>query len=282
MNNTIKLLSGLIAGIVFFASCEINDPVDDIVRTGNIGANVYMVIPSTNVAAGNEVEFHAEYWSVDDQFKSIGIWYSIIANYKYELTASMTGFTHVMDSIELARELQEIKSYEHSAGNYNTEEYSYQIDDKFPVSYTLATTSIKDVDEYNQDQVDELLPKVFINGFYEGFFQSLNNDYDKLKELVVINDTIVDAETFESYFETVTTEDPAGGDPIETKVLKEDTVPTMLGYVKEIPLDHLVYDTNKQVYKIGYTRFFELETQFRVVNGNDVENFSEAKTVTVS
>jgi hypothetical protein len=282
MKNKIKIIFACAATVTLLASCEIYDPVDEIARTGKITANVYMEIPNTNVKAGESVAFHAEYWSIDDVYNSLSIWYDVNTVLKYEMTASLTGYSQNLDSTVVAREFQEIVSFPHDASNYVSAKKSYIIDSSFPVSYTLATVSIEDVDEYSESQVMQLFPASFINSFYEGFFSSTENDYDLLKTLLVTSDTIVDAETFDSYFEVVLVENPEGGDPIETMVLKDGAESAMLGYVKQVPLEHLIYNKNKQVYKLLYTRSYELDAKFRVVNGNDVENFSEAKLITVN
>ena len=78
--------------------------------TGDIAANIYMVIPSSIVDAGNPVEFHAEYWSVDDEFESLSIGYSIQANMNYSITAVATNYTYTLDSTDVARELQALET----------------------------------------------------------------------------------------------------------------------------------------------------------------------------
>jgi len=280
MKKNIKYFWTFLLGAFILASCEINDPIGDIARTGNIAANIYMVIPSSIVDAGNPVEFHAEYWSVDDQFESLSIGYSILANMNYSITAVETNYTYTMDSSEVAREYQAIKSFEHSTDNYNSETKSYVIDDDFPVSYTLATSSIGNEDTYNEELINSVFPVSAIDEFYEGFFETL--DYNLMKNYVVTTHQIVDAETFDSHWNTETIEDPDGGDPIEIKTMKEESVSTLKSYTRQIPLSDIVYNSNKFIYEIGYTKSYELKTRFRVVNGTGVENFSEEKTITVN
>lgn len=280
MKQITKYFLALILGAVTLVSCEINDPINDIARTGNIAANIYMVIPSSIVEAGNPVEFHAEYWSVDDQFESLSVGYSIQANMNYSITAVATNYTYTLDSMDVAREYQEIKSFDHSAGNYSDDTRSYVIDDDFPVSYTLATSSIGNEDTYNEELINSVFPAYAIDEFYDGFFETL--DYDLMKNYVVTTNEIVDEETFESHWDTETVENPDGGDPIEIKTMKEESIPVLKSYTRQIPLSDIVYNANKFIYEIGYTRSYELKTRFRVVNGLGIENFSEEKTITVN
>jgi hypothetical protein len=280
MKEKTKYFLAVLIGALTFVSCEINDPINDIARTGNIAANIYMVIPSSIVEAGNPVDFHAEYWSVDDQFESLSVGYSIQAKMNYTITAVATNYTYTLDSSDVAREYQEIKSFDHSADNYNDETRSYQIDDDFPVSYTLATSSIGNEDTYNEELINSVFPAHAIDQFYDGFFETLN--YDLMKNYVVTTNEIVDEETFESHWNTETIENPDGGDPIEIKTMKDESVSTLKSYTRQIPLSDIVYNSNNFIYEIGYTRSYELNTRFRVVNGLGVENFSEEKTITVN
>ena len=280
MKQITKYILALILGATTLVSCEINDQIGDIARTGDIAANIYMVIPSSIVDAGNPVAFHAEYWSVDDQFESLSIGYSIQANMNYSITAVATNYTYTMDSSEVAREYQAIKSFEHAAGNYDAEARSYVINDDFPVSYTLATSSIGNSDTYNEELINSVFPAYAIAAFYDGFFETL--DYNLMKHYVVTSNGIVDEETFESHWDTELVEDPAGGDPTEIKTMKAESVETLKSYTKQIPLSQIVYNANKFIYEIGYTKSYELNARFRVVNGTGIENFSEEKTITVN
>ncbi len=281
MSNTIKYILGAIAGALLLVSCEINDPVYDFARTGNIAANVYMEIPSANVVAGDSVAFHAEYWSVDDKFNSLSIWYSINTSLGYTISSGISDYEYKLDSTEQARELQEIESYEHNAAAYDTEKRAYIIDDKFPVSYTLSATELKNPITYEESIVHQLFPAHVIESFYNGVFETL--DYDQLNELMVINNSIVDSAEFETYFETIQIEDPDNeGEFIDAKVIKEDTKSELLVLFKDVPLEDLIYDATKQYYGLFYQKEYSLNASFRIVNGNGIENFSEEKAITIN
>ncbi len=281
MNSKLKYLLGVIIGSAFLVSCEINDPVTDLVRTGKLAANVYMEIPTGNVTAGDSVDFHAEYWSVDNKFNSLAIWYSINTNLSYTISSGLNDYMYKLDSTELARELQEIEDYEHKDSNYSTEKKAYIIDDKFPVSYTLAGTELKNPIVYDESIVLQLFPASVIEQFYNGVFETLN--YDQLNDLMVINNNIVDSAAFETYFETIQVEDPDNeGEFIDVKVIKDESKSDLLKLFKEVPFEDLIYNASKQYYGLFYQRIYKLNVKFRVVNGNDVENFSTEKTITVN
>lgn len=281
MNNTIKHILGVTIGTLLLVSCEINDPVGELARTGNFAANVYMEIPSANVTAGDSVAFHTEYWSVDDKFNSLAIWYSIQTNLVYTINSGISDYMYKLDSTEQARELQEIVNYEHNASNYVTEKKAYVLDDKFPVSYTLSGVELKNPITYNESLVYQLFPASVIEQFYNGIFETL--DYDQLNELMVINNNIVDSAAFETYFETIQIEDPDNeGEFIDIKVIKEESKSALFELFKEVPLEDLVYDATKQHYGLFFQKMYDLKASFRIVNGNDIENFSEEKTITIN
>ncbi len=281
MNNTIKHILGVTIGTLFLISCEINDPVGELARTGNMAANVYMEIPSGNVIAGDSVAFHAEYWSIEDKFNSLAIWYSIQTNLVYTISSGLNEYMYNLDSTEQARELQEIAGFEHNTSNYDPEKKAYVIDDEFPVSYTLSGTELKNPIVYDESIVYQLFPASVIEQFYNGIFETL--DYDQLNELMVIDNNIVDSAAFETYFETIQIEDPDNeGEFIDVKVIKEESKPALLEFFKEVPLEDLVYDATKQHYGLLFQKGYELNASFRVVGGNGIENFSEEKTITIN
>ncbi|WP_430809791.1 MULTISPECIES: hypothetical protein [unclassified Carboxylicivirga] len=276
----LKYIGFSLAAVWSLSSCEINDPINDLVQTGEKAANVYMEIPVANVSAGAEAGFYTEYWSEDDQYESLELWYSIHAAMKYSLTANYNGYVFALDSAELAREFQKIEAYEHSADNYRKETFSYVIEDAFPISYTLSSSQINNMLEYDQKQIDRFFPASVIESFYVGFFESM--DYDLLKGLLVDKQQSVTAEEYETYFDVKEVPDPDNeGSTIEVKVMKEVAVPVLTQLVKDIPLEELIYNPHKMEYFVGYSKSYQLKSKFRVVNGLGVENFSEEKVVTV-
>lgn len=279
-NKIIKNIGCCLLGILPLVSCEINDPIDELVKAGEKAANVYMEIPMANVGAGNDVEFYTEYWSEDDAYKNLELWYSIHTRLNYNLTASLTNYTFTLDSTELAREAQKIVAYDHSVENYDAERYAYIIEDAFPISYTLSPSNINTMLTYDQKQIERFFPASVVDRFYAGFFETLNYDY--LHQLLVVKYERMTDEEFEAHFDVVEIPDPdEAGNTIEIKVMKEESAPVLKGMIREIPLEDLIYNPLKLYYDVVFTKSYELNAKFRVVNGQGVENFSEEKVVTV-
>ncbi|MGM0622117.1 MAG: hypothetical protein ACQETJ_13780, partial [Bacteroidota bacterium] len=189
-----KPVAVLFSVVVFFTSCELNNPVDEISSPGYMAASIYWDIPVTNVAAGNEVEFYAEYWSVEDQFDYVGVWYDVHKNMKYILTHPGSGYSFTLDSAELSREMLEIKTFEHSADNYDAEKKAYVIENTFPVSYTLSSLEYKNPIAFNDEQFNQLIPEKVKMLFLDEVFPLLT--YDDLRRYLVTENQIVDEETF--------------------------------------------------------------------------------------
>lgn len=49
----------------------------------------------------------------------------------------------------------------------------------------------------------------------------------------------------------------------------------------QLPFSALVYNKNRQFYAVEFSRNYELNARFRVVNGQQVANFSDVKRITV-
>ncbi|WP_439182563.1 hypothetical protein [Carboxylicivirga taeanensis] len=276
----LKYLSYCLVGFLPLTSCEINDPINDLVKTGDKAANVYMEIPLDKVSAGKNVEFYTEYWSEDDQYSKLEIWYSIHMQLNYSLTAPLTNYTFSLDSTELSRELQLIQSFEHSTDNYNAEKYAYVLEDGFPISYTLSPSSISKLLDYDETQIQRYFPQSVIDRFYVGFFETLN--YDLLYELLVDKYTMLTDVEFETHYDVQEVEDPnQAGQTIEIKVMKPESAAVLSGMVREIPLQDLVFEPLHLFYNMSFSKSYELKAKFRVVNGLGVQNFSEEKNVTV-
>lgn len=267
---SICLLAAILA---IAASCEINDPLDEISTPGYIAANVYWDVPVTNVTAGDEVEFYAEYWSTDGAIEYLGIWYDVEKTLNYSLTYPVNGYTLTVDSTELAREFLEIKTLTHSEENYDAEKKAYIIEDRFPVSYTLAPINYANPPQFNSEQFNQLIPAGIQSQFIDNLFPQLT--YQDFRNLLIVNRPFVEVEVFENYFDTVMEGET------EIRVMKAEAEESLRTHIKELPFGDLIYNRNRQYYAVEFSQGYLLNARLRIVNGNQVENFSEEKAITV-
>lgn len=262
-------------------SCETHDVVDEIARPGHFAPNVYIEVGASTVEAGDSVEFSVEYWSEDDAFEDVSLWYSMNMELSYELTSVYnTDYSFVLDSTELVREYHEVLSYDHSDNYYDEEKKAYAINDKFPVSYTLTPSEINEPDTYNEEQINRLFPSSVFERFYEGLFETL--DYETLKMILVTDFSILDEETFDSHFnETEIKPEEEGDDPEYIYEMKEESAPELLNYLKKVSVEDLIYNEAVPAYGLKFFRGYEIVAKFRVENATGIENFSDEKAVTV-
>jgi len=269
----IKLLALVGSILLLNSSCTINDPVAGISSPGHIAANIYWDVPVTNVNAGNEVAFYAEYWSVDNVYNYLGVWYDVNKNLKYTLTYPPNGYTFTLDSSALVREFLEIKTFRHSETSYNAEKKAFIIEDKFPVSYTLSSLEYKNPITFNAEQFNQLIPESIKIQFINNLFSQLT--YQDFRTLLVNDYQVVENEAFEAYFDT----EVIGEETIRT--MKPDAEVELRSHLNEVPFGAFIYNKNRQYYAVEFTQGYQLNARFRIVNGNDVENLSEIKTITV-
>lgn len=268
-----RVVGSLMVVALVFSGCDINDPIGEISRQGEMAASVYWDIPSSNVNAGNDVAFHAEYWSVDKTFTSLGVWYDVVRIMKYSIVFPQTGYTFLLDSAELVRESQEVVSFSHSETAYSEEQKAYIIDSSFPVSYTLSSLEYKNPFTYDQGQMDLLIPEVLRKRFINSLFGQL--EYKDFATLLVTNNGVVQAETLETWFDTVTE------DGVLSRPMKPEAEILLREKMGELPFSALIYNKNRQYYAVEFSRSYELNARFRVVNGNNVANFSDVKRISV-
>ncbi len=291
MKRIIKFIFGLSLAALLFTACEeIHDPVDDLVRTGNFAANVYLELAAGDVKAGDEIGFHAEYWSLDDEFKSLSLQYSVDENLNYSITVPEIKYTWSLDSAGQVRAPVDVLNFEHAPSNYDPETKSYVLNEKFEVSYLLAPVELNNPIDYNEDLVIRLFSPALIERFYDGLYHqvyssmlndTINRDeeYNFLKRILVSEEDGMTQEEFDAYFDFVNT--TVDGEVVEVPVVKEETAPELIGFLREKPLDAFIYNSTEQYYAITYDKRYLLTAQFKVVNGNNIANFSEKKAIKV-
>lgn len=256
-----------------FVSCEINDPVADISTPGYVSAGIYWDVPVTNVIAGEEVSFYAEYWSPDETIEYLGVWYDIEKTLKFTLTWPLTGYTYSVDSSDMVRENLEIKTFAHSEDSYNPQKHAYVLENSFPVSYTLSSIEYKNPSTFNAEQFNQLIPNNIQVKFINNLFPQLT--YQDFRNLLIVNNQVVEEEIFESYFDTITDGE------IQSRVIKAGAEEALKAHISEVSFGDLIYNRNRQYYAVEFTQGFQLNARLRIVNGKQVENFSEIKVITV-
>ncbi len=291
MKRIANFLFILTLGGLLISSCEeIHDPIDDLARFSDQAANVYLELGATDVKAGGSVDLYVEYWSVDDSFNKLAFMYSLDEALNFSITVPKANYTYTMDSAQLVRELAEVLSFDHDPSSYNNEKKSYVINGSFGVSYLLAPVELSNPTVFNETLVNRLFPAWVIESFYEGFYDYMyqvvvinenagQDEYDVLKSVLVKDSLGMTAETFDTYFDF--NEVTEGEEVILIPTVKQDKAVELLGFIRDESLADLTYDSPRREYGLYYYKGYELTAKFKVVNGDNIVNYSEEKTVKV-
>jgi hypothetical protein len=63
--------------------------------------------------------------------------------------------------------------------------------------------------------------------------------------------------------------------------MKASAATALRNHLNEVPFSAMIYNKNRQFFAVEFFQGYELNSRFRIVNGNGVENFSDVKRITV-
>ena len=125
------------------ASCEKHDFFDENTITGAVGPEAYWYEVGEMVKAGESMGFKAQYYSsVDSNYiDHTEVWYDLFEEEEKLITASLIKaftYSYTTSTTVQARALQTIKSYAHTKDLWNDSLHAFYLEEKFPISNTLA------------------------------------------------------------------------------------------------------------------------------------------------
>ena len=191
--------------LIAVASCEKHDPFDENTITGAVGPEAYWTIESSMVKAGGTMGFVGQYYSTVAKIDHSEVWYELFEKEDKLVTASLIkAFTYSVTSntTNQKRMLQTIASYEHSEDLWSDSLRAYVIEDRFPVSNTLAPISWvqpKDLEGFDKN-LHAYFGENFADEFKAGVTAKMNPTADErnyaaymnvLQGLSHLTDTIV-------------------------------------------------------------------------------------------
>ena len=191
--------------LIAVASCEKHDPFDENTITGAVGPEAYWTIESSMVKAGGTMGFVGQYYSTVAKIDHSEVWYELFEKEDKLVTASLIkAFTYSVTSntTNQKRMLQTIASYEHSEDLWSDSLRAYVIEDRFPVSNTLAPISWvqpKDLEGFDKN-LHAYFGENFAKEFKDGVTAKMNPSADErnyaaymnvLQGLSHLTDTIV-------------------------------------------------------------------------------------------
>ena len=270
-----KMLITLSATLLLI-SCEINDPIDNVVRVGQVAPHVYWELPSNSVTAGAPVGFYAQYYTVGDaKVDRLEVWYDVneyitkvvscplVTTFKYSITSSST---------VLSREFQKIASYDHLEKNWSVLKKAYILDTVFPTSSTLRTVEWKEVKTFDDTKFNAYFPSGFATQFKDSMYKLLKvADFRK----IMVSLTLMTDLEFKACTDSAFNANSGAYD----YSIKPDKVPVLKTKYDGIEFKNLIYDQSAQIYKVEYAKTYKLNARFKAFDKNQVAGISDKKEI---
>lgn len=261
---------------LLLVGCEINDPVDNVVKVGQVAPHVYWELPTSSVTAGASVPFYAQYYTIGEaKIDHLEIWYDVNENIQRLVSCPLvTTFKYSISSSSttLSREFQKIESFNHKETNWLSSKKAYILDTAFQTSKTLRTVEWKEVKDFDETKFNAYFSSNYAQQFKDSMYKLLKvADFRKI--LVSLN-KMTDVE-FVTYTDSVKNENTGGYD----KFIIESKKPELKAKYDAILFKELIYDTSAQIYKIEYTKNYKLNACFKAFDNNQVVGISDKKEI---
>ncbi len=292
--------------IIAFTSCELNDVVDNVAIVGQRAPNVYWEVPNAVVNAGDSVEFTVQYWDKEDDVNYLGVWYDINSSMTFSLAYTglyNVSYTYSKDSIANVRDFQEIINFtpKHNKKNWVDSVGAYKFTAKFPVSYTLISTEIKEPSsaDVTASTLEKFIPEYMQRTFKKNLSplllaDAVNVDVNSqekflnglksrnLFNLLVVSNQLTDTASYISHFEIFFNENSGRNEP---RIIPASTInhtDTLNSLILKLPVQKLIYNNTKVAYQLQYINRYKLNSRFRTANTNGADNYSFVKEITVN
>lgn len=264
---TIFKSATIFAGILMFslASCERYDMIDNVVRVGQMAPTIYWELPSNSVAAGENVEFHAQYYTREEgvTVNNLELWYqineNIVTSVSCPLVSSTLKFTMGTNANEVTRDDQAIAFYAHNPESWDDTKRAYQLDTVFPTSNTLASIGWTAPEAWDQDKFDAYFPATLPQVFKDSLYKKCG--YNEFRS-ILIKLNLMTNERFNGIKDSVENPNTGGWDYF----IKKDSMPIVEEMYAGINFKDLIYDTSNGTYNIEYTKGYKLNAYLKAID----------------
>lgn len=259
-----------------FVSCEINDPIDNVVRVGQVAPHVFWELPSNSVSAGSPVAFYAQYYPVGDkQIDRLEVWYDINENISKVVSCPIvTTFKYSISSntTTLSREFQKIDTYQHIESNWDPSKKAYILDTVFPTSGTLRTVEWKEVKVFEDAKFNAYFPAGFAAHFKDSLYTLLK--VADFRKIMVSLNIMTDVE-FKATTDSTFNLNSGAWDYF----IKEDKKAELKTKYDGIEFKNLIYDQSAQIYKVEYSKYYKLNARFKAYDKDQIAGISDKKEI---
>lgn len=178
------IIMAIAATALVLTSCAKHDFFDDDNITGKVGPEAYWEVGSAVVAAGNNMDFTAQYYSSASEIDHSEVWYDIEETLDKTVTCPWTvSFTYTLSSIvtEQKRVSQLIKKYDHKPELWSDSLHAFLLEGVFPVSGTLAPFEWKQPAQFDSTKMEQYFGPTYMAEFKEAVHQKMKfADYRKM------------------------------------------------------------------------------------------------------
>jgi hypothetical protein len=277
---TIFKSATIIVGILVLslASCERYDMIDNIVRTGQMAPTIYWELPSNSVAAGENVEFHAQYYTREEGVTThhLELWYqineNIVTSVSCPLVSSTLKFTMGTNASNVTRDDQMIVSYAHNPESWNDTKRAYQLDTTFSTSKTLAAISWATPETWDQEKFDTYFPATLPKTFKDSLYKKCN--YAEFRS-ILIKLNLMTPERFEGIKDSVENPNTGGWDYF----IKTDSMPIVKGMYDNTKFSDLILDPSSGTYNIEYSKIYTLTATLKAIDSKGIAGITDKKEI---
>lgn len=276
MKKILKKILFSLSVVILLTSCEINDPVDDITRIGQVAPHVFWELPSNSVNAGSSVAFYAQYYTIGNaEIDRLEVWYDVNENIQTMVSCPLVTtfkFNISTNNTTQIREFQKIETYAHNINNWDSIKKAYILDTTFSTSRTLRTVEWKEVKTFEDSKFNAYFPANFATQFKDSLYPMLKvADFRKI--MVSLNVT-TDIE-FKAFTDSTFNTNSGTYDYF----IKPEKKAELKTKYDGIAFKDLIYDQSAQIYKVEYTRLYKLNARFKAFDKNQIVGIADKKEI---
>jgi hypothetical protein len=254
--------------------------IDNVVRVGQMAPTIYWELPSNSVAAGENVEFHAQYYTREEgvTVNNLELWYqineNIVTSVSCPLVSSTLKFTMGTNANEVTRDDQAIAFYAHNPESWDDTKRAYQLDTVFPTSKTLASIGWTAPEAWDQDKFDAYFPATLPQVFKDSLYKKCG--YNEFRS-ILIKLNLMTNERFNGIKDSAENPNTGGWDYF----INKDSMPIVEEMYAGINFKDLIYDTNNGVYSIEYTKSYKLKAYLKAIDTKGIAGITEKKDIEI-
>lgn len=278
------IIMAIAAMALVLTSCAKHDFFDDDTITGKVGPEAYWEVGSAVVAAGNNMDFTAQYYSSASEIDHSEVWYDIEETLDKTVTCPWTvTFTYTLSSIvtEQKRVSQLIKKYDHKPELWSDSLHAFLLTGTFPVSGTLAPFEWKQPATFDSTKMEQYFGATYMADFKEAVHQKMK--YADYKKMYIGMGKLDD---FIQY--TDSTEDKNQGEGVYVyhfpkNASGEEVVPQDIEDIwKTIGFAELIENSAGGYYEVEYKRSYALNAIMRVYDVRGIYGRTVSKHIDIN